>query len=66
MSGTPVGLGEDPFFFDVEQFFKVRAGAVDEFAKQNVNSIVIRMPVAYLQTAAMEQVFDIWLSTSTQ
>lgn len=73
------GLREDPFFFDVEQFFKVRAGAaglgpaaafrdkataVDGFAKQNVNSIVVRVPIAFLQTAAAEPVFDIWQSTS--
>ena len=73
------GLREDPFFFDVEQFFKVRAGAlgtgpvvgfrdpaqaVDGFAKQNINSIVVRVPLALLQTSAEEPVFDVWETTS--
>jgi hypothetical protein len=73
------GLREDPFFFDVEQFFKVRAGAlgqtaevgflpaaqaVDGFAKQNVNSIVVRVPIALLQTAGSEPAFDVWETTS--
>lgn len=73
------GLREDPFYFDVEQFFKVRAGAagagpgakfkdeataVDGFAKQNVNSLVVRVPISFLQTAAAEPVFDVWQTTS--
>jgi len=73
------GLREDPFFFDVDQFFKVRAGAaglgplanfrspeeaVDGFAKQNVNSIIVRQPIAMLQTSANEPVFDIWETTT--
>ena len=73
------GLREDPFYFDVEQFFKVRAGAaglgpsatfrtpttaVDGFAKQNVNSIVVRVPIALLQSSQAEPVFDIWETTS--
>lgn len=56
------GLREDPFFFDVEQFFRVRAGAlgigpavgfrnpgVDFTAGYNVNAIVVRVPRAFLQ-----------------
>ncbi|MBC7691968.1 MAG: DUF4331 family protein [Methylotenera sp.] len=73
------GLREDPFFFDVQQFFKVRAGAaglgpkatfnppetaVDGFAKQNVNSIVLRVPIDFLQGAAAEPVFDVWETTT--
>jgi hypothetical protein len=73
------GLREDPFFFDVEQFLKVRAGAlgqtaevgflpanqaVDGFAKQNVNSIVVRVPIALLQTGDAEPAFDVWETTS--
>lgn len=58
------GLREDPFFFDVEQFFRVRAGALGtgpgvgfrpanqalDFAKgYNVNTIVARIPQQFLQ-----------------
>jgi hypothetical protein len=74
------GMREDPFYFDVGQFFKVRAGAlgtgpsanflppeqaVDGFARQNVNSIVVRVPISFLQTAAGEPVFDFWETTTT-
>ena len=53
------GLREDPFFFDVEQFFRVRAGAagigpavgfrdpskaVDFASGYNVNTIAVRVP----------------------
>jgi hypothetical protein len=73
------GLREDPFFFDVEQFFRVRAGAlgttpevgfrspataVDGFANQNVNSIIVRVPIALLQSIGAEPVFDVWETTS--
>jgi hypothetical protein len=59
------GLREDPFFFDVEQFFRVRSGALGtgpavgfrppaqaiDFAKgYNVNSIAVRVPQKLLQT----------------
>lgn len=64
------GLREDPFFFDVKQFFKLRAGAVsgflpanqaEDFTKNyNVNAIVLRVPISLLQTAAGEPVFDVW------
>ena len=83
VDGTDVtvfaGLREDPFFFDVEQFLKVRAGAaglgpsatfktpeqaVDGFARQNVNSIVVRVPLKLLQTTAAEPIFDVWETIS--
>ncbi|MEK7358521.1 MAG: DUF4331 family protein [Bdellovibrionota bacterium] len=69
------GLREDPFFFDVEQFFKVRAHALatgtflgflpaaqakDFTHNYNVNAIVLRVPIALLQTGAGEPVFDVW------
>lgn len=58
------GLREDPFFFDVEQFFRVRAGAagigpavgfrspdqaVDFATGYNVNTIAVRIPKRVLQ-----------------
>ncbi|MGB8700225.1 MAG: DUF4331 domain-containing protein [Thermosynechococcaceae cyanobacterium] len=69
------GLREDPFFFDVEQFFRVRAGALGigpavgfrpannalDFAKgYNVNTIVVRVPRAFLQSKSGETTFDVW------
>lgn len=69
------GLREDPFFFDVQQFFKVRAGAAglgpkvgflppseaEDFANgYNVNSIVVRVPISFLQGDAEEPIFDVW------
>ena len=77
------GLREDPFFFDVEAFFKVRAflagqgpgnggslaggffnadNSTDFAAGYNVNAIVIKVPLAFLQSAASEVVFDVWSS----
>jgi hypothetical protein len=68
------GLREDPFFFDVQAFFKVRAAlagagpaaafgdldTAEDFAKDyNVNSIVVRMPIALL-SANGETTFDVW------
>jgi hypothetical protein len=64
------GLREDPFFFDVQQFFKVRAGAAgigpqaefkrpsqaEDFAHEyNVNSIVVRLPLSALEGAMAQQ-----------
>ncbi|MBW4619189.1 MAG: DUF4331 domain-containing protein [Cyanosarcina radialis HA8281-LM2] len=56
------GLREDPFFFDVEQFFRVRAGLAgfgpkvgfrspgyDFAAGYNVNAIAVRVPIKFLQ-----------------
>lgn len=69
------GLREDPFFFDVVQFFKVRsyalstqkflgfnpAGTAADFTKNyNVNTIVARVPIALLQSNQQEPVFDVW------
>jgi hypothetical protein len=73
------GLREDPFFFDVEQFFRVRAGALGigpavgfrpnnqavDFAKgYNVNAIVLRVPQKLLQGATGATTFDIWETIS--
>lgn len=70
------GLREDPFFFDVEAFFRVRAAvatagpaaafgtldtAVDFAQGYNVNAIVVRVPIAFLQ-ANSETCFDVWES----
>lgn len=70
------GLREDSFFFDVESFFRVRAAlagtgpsasfkpaseAVDFTAGYNVNSIVARVPIAFLKSAGgNEKIFDVW------
>lgn len=71
------GLREDPFFFDVEQFFRVRAGlagfgprvgfrtteTAQDFAKgYNVNTIVLRVPRRLLRGNTNAQVFDAWLA----
>jgi hypothetical protein len=73
------GLREDPFFFDVEQFFRVRAGALGtgpavgfrpanqalDFAKgYNVNTIVARIPRQFIQGQNNATVFDIWETIS--
>lgn len=71
------GLREDPFFFDVEQYFKVRAGAlgkgpavgfrnpgVDFTAGYNVLSIVVRVPRAWLQGQSSATTFDLWSTVS--
>lgn len=71
------GLREDPFFFDVEQYFRVRAGlaglgpaagfrpvdkAVDFAKGYNVNSIVVRVPRRLLQGKTNATTFDVWLA----
>jgi Domain of unknown function (DUF4331) len=73
------GLREDPFFFDVEQFFRVRAGALGtgpavgfrpanqalDFAKgYNVNAIAVRVPQKFLQGATGTNIYDIWETIS--
>ena len=82
VTGTPItvfaGLREDPFFFDVEAFFRVRAalagggpGATffatddaNDFAQgYNVNSIVVRVPISFLQQNS-ETSFDVWETIS--
>jgi Domain of unknown function (DUF4331) len=75
------GLREDPFFFDVEQFFRVRAGAagigpavgfrpantaVDFASGYNVNAIVVRVPKRLLQQGTRTDVFDVWETISTR
>jgi hypothetical protein len=75
------GLREDPFFFDVEQFFRVRAGAAGigpavgfkpanqaiDFAKgYNVNAIVARIPKSLLQAGSATDVFDVWETISVR
>ena len=77
VDGTSVsvfaGSREDPFFFDVEQFFKVRAGALgigpkvgfrtpgyDFTSGYNVLSIAVRVPRAWLQGSSSATVFDAW------
>lgn len=75
VNGTDItvfsGLREDPFFFDVEAFFRVRAGlaglgpavgfnppgmALDFAEGYNVNAIVMRVPNAFLGS----DVIDVW------
>lgn len=73
------GLREDPFFFDVEQFFRVRAGALGiapavgfrdpntavDFAKgYNVNAIAVRVPIKFLQGSTSATTFDVWETVS--
>ena len=75
------GLREDPFFFDVEQFFRVRAGALGtgpkvafkpasqaiDFAKgYNVNTIAVRVPKAFLQAGTGANTFDVWSTVSVR
>lgn len=71
------GLREDPFFFDVEQYFKVRAGAAgmgpavgfrspgyDFTAGYNVLSIAVRVPRAWLAGRSSGMTFDVWTTVS--
>lgn len=64
------GLREDPFFFDVERYFRVRAGilgtgpvvgfrnpGLDFTAGYNANAVVVRVPRAFLGSTT---VFDVW------
>jgi Domain of unknown function (DUF4331) len=75
------GLREDPFYFDVEQFFRVRSGLLGrgpsvvfrspdnalDFAKgYNVNTIVMRVPRKLLQSGTQATTFDTWLTISVQ
>jgi hypothetical protein len=75
------GLREDPFFFDVEQFFRVRAGALGtgpavgfrppaqalDFAKgYNVNTITLRIPQTFIRGATAATTFDIWETISVR
>jgi hypothetical protein len=73
------GLREDPFFFDVQQYFRVRGGArgigpavgfrppeaAEDFAKgYNVNAIAVRVPRAFLQQGTSATTFDVWETIS--
>ncbi|MCA9839576.1 MAG: DUF4331 domain-containing protein [Trueperaceae bacterium] len=71
------GLREDPFFFDVEQYFRVRAGAAgigpavgfrepgyDFTAGYNVNAIVVRIPRKLLSNVT--DTYDVWETISTK
>src|SRR5262249_2537698 len=71
------GLREDPFFFDVEQFFRVRAGALgmgpkvgfrspgyDFTAGYNVLSIALRVPRSWLQGSSSATTFDVWTTVA--
>jgi hypothetical protein len=83
------GLREDPFYFDVDRFFRVRAfalglgpdprptpgsgplfrdaaTAVDFTAGYNVNSIVVRVPIAFLAGATGATTFDVWATISVR
>lgn len=75
------GLREDPFFFDVEQFFRVRAGlagkgpavgfrsaseAVDFTKGYNVNAIAVRVPIRFLQDNTSAKTFDVWQTISVK
>jgi hypothetical protein len=73
------GLREDPFFFDVEQYFRVRAGAlgmgpavgfrgpdtaIDFTVGYNVNAIAVQIPIALLQGSNDATTFDVWTTVS--
>ncbi|NJR40646.1 MAG: DUF4331 domain-containing protein [Leptolyngbyaceae cyanobacterium CSU_1_4] len=73
------GLREDPFYFDVEQFFRVRSGLLGrgpsvgfrspddalDFAKgYNVNTVALRVPRKLLQSGTQATTFDTWLTIS--
>ena len=73
------GLREDPFFFDVTQYFRVRAAAraggpavgfrspnkaVDFTKSYNVNAIAVRMPISFLQGSSSAKTFDVWETIS--
>ncbi|MGV3525274.1 MAG: DUF4331 family protein [Candidatus Sericytochromatia bacterium] len=74
------GLREDPFFFDVEQFFRVRDAAaqgmpgsvvfrdpgLDFTAGYNVLSIVARIPRSFLQVNGSGTSFDVWETISVE
>ncbi|MGB3516117.1 MAG: DUF4331 family protein, partial [Elainellaceae cyanobacterium] len=73
------GLREDPFYFDVEQFFRVRAGALGkgpavgfrepnqavDFAQgYNVNAIAVNLPIDLLQGSENATTFDVWMTVT--
>ena len=52
-SGSSLGSG-----------FKPAASAEDTFAGYNVNSIVVRVPITFLQTDTSQTTFDVWETVS--
>lgn len=74
------GLREDPFFFDVNQFIKIRTAAANKVtplpsfkptgsdfaAGFNVLSIVLRAPRSYFQQGSSATTFDVWETVSVK
>lgn len=66
------GLREDPFFFDVQQYFRIRGGAAgawnnpgfDFAAGYNVNAIAVRVPISFLAGDTGVTTFDVWATIS--
>jgi hypothetical protein len=67
------GLRQDPFFFDVQGFFKFRSTLNpahlsspdgDFTLGYNVNTIALEVPTSLLQTDEHENVFDVWATIS--
>lgn len=72
------GLREDPFFFDVDQYFRLRASlrsgnasgfrpanrAIDFTKGYNVNAIAVRVPIRFLQGSTSARTFDVWETIS--
>jgi hypothetical protein len=55
---SPIHAGNTP------NFFRPAGVAVNAFDSRNVNAIVIRVPITFLQRNANETVFDSWSTTS--
>jgi hypothetical protein len=60
LRGYLAGIGPAP----VGGLFRTAAKAVDFTAGYNVNSIVLRVPINFLQTSAGEPSFDVWETIS--
>lgn len=68
------GLREDPFFFDVTSYFRIRGGAQGSFlppasaadftAGYNVNAVALRIPIAFLAGDSGATTFDVWETIS--
>lgn len=67
------GLRQDPFFFDVQGFFKFRStlnpgdlqSADGDFTLgYNVNTIALEVPMDFLQASSNADVFDVWVTIS--
>jgi hypothetical protein len=55
---SPVNAGNTP------NFFRPAGVAVNQFDSRNVNAIVVRVPITFLQRNANDTVFDSWSTTS--